>query len=74
MINEKELSSSYNEWRWKFLSGVDREGVDDPKMSYQMIKKEEERLKSAELSKGVDPAQIDSNLLYLRRKYGSYER
>ena len=73
MINPKEMSSSYDEWRWKYLSGVDREGVDTP-MAFEMAKKEEERLRAEAVSNGADPKKVDANLLYLQRKYGSYSR
>ena len=73
MVNSSKPMSAYVEWRWKYLSGVDREGVDIP-MAFEMAKKEEERLRSEAVKNGGDPKKVDANLLYLQRKYGANAR
>jgi len=73
MEKSSKPMSAYLEWRWKYLSGVDREGVDTP-MAFEMAKKEEESLRAEAIKSGEDPQKVDANLLYLRRKYGSYAR
>ena len=69
MMEPKKEVTSYEEWRWKYLSGVDREGVDRP-ISYERQKREEERLRAEAIKNGADVQKVDANLLYLQRKYG----
>ena len=70
---KKEIST-YDKWRWKYLSGVDREGLDDPQMSHDIAKAEEERLRDEAIKNGADPKKVDANLLYLQKKYGPHSR
>ena len=70
MVDPK-ISKAYEEWRWKYLSGVDREGVDKP-MAAELQKKEEEKLRADAIKNGTDPQKVDANVLYLQRKYGSH--
>ncbi len=64
---------TYKEWRWKYLSGVDREGLDVP-MAAEIVKKEQEKLRAEAIKNGADPNKVDANVLYLQRKYGSNAR
>ncbi|MBQ3695593.1 MAG: hypothetical protein II938_01310 [Alphaproteobacteria bacterium] len=70
MVDPKTVKA-YEEWRWKYLSGVDREGVDRP-MAAELQKKEEEKLRADAIKNGTDPQKVDANVLYLQRKYGSH--
>ena len=65
--------TTYEEWRWKYLSGVDREGLDRP-MAAEIAKKEEEALRQEAIQTGADPEKVDANVLRLMKKYGSYDR
>jgi len=72
-MTDSKIPTSYEEWRWKYFSGVDREGV-DRYMAAELVKKEQEKLRAEAIKNGADPQKVDANVLYLQRKYGSNAR
>ena len=72
MSEKTTHSSDYNRMLWQHMSGD--LGWDSDSGAVEIVKREQERIREEEIKKGKDPDKIDSNLIYLRRKYGPNSR